>query len=203
MTRKHLITAGELLTIVLFAAPPVFSQSQKVIRWPKVSFYNSKMTRTSPDTHFTDRIEEIEIEAITVEDQPVIIGKPFAASDDWLKNIRFRVKNVSDKPLKQVQITLIPSEILHGPQIPYICTECSRAENPTVIQSGAEVELTIPAGGLYAWVRSVIVDRGSALPDMNDVQVLTAIVTRADGTVWFSDCVKAYDSRNACPRPAP
>src|SRR2546423_10825676 len=139
-----------LLAILLLAGAPVASQiKNRIIEWPEKSTFNSR-TNTTPDNHVIDRIDEIEIESIVVEGQSVTIGEPFAAGDDWLREISFRVKNVSNRSIKHIQITLILPEIKHGPDIPYLCLACGRkAENPLL--PGLETDLTLPGGGLYAW----------------------------------------------------
>src|SRR5439155_18578974 len=95
--RDRLPVIGRLLTVTLLVWLPVFPQDQrKVIEWPTRSVYNSR-TNTTPDNHIVDRIDDVEIEAITVEGQPINFGEQFNASDEWLKNISFRIKNVSAK----------------------------------------------------------------------------------------------------------
>lgn len=41
----------------------------------------------------------LEIVEIKVAGRPVILGQPFAADGDWLKQMTLRVKNISDKPI--------------------------------------------------------------------------------------------------------
>jgi hypothetical protein len=192
-------TMSKLLMVILFASLPAFAQRQsKLIEWPKVSVYNSK-TRTTTDNHIVDRIDEIEIQAILVEGQTIIIGERFSATDDWLKNISFRVKNVSGKQIKQIQITLVLPEIFRSPQIQYVF----RSEKPSFIESGTEVQLTMPGGGLYPWVKSRIEEEQSTLARVNRAQILVSYVTMADETLLSSDCVKTSDLRNACPYRTP
>ena len=93
-----------LLIINTFAILPAFSQAQtRMIEWPKTSPYSSK-ARAAPDAHVKNRIDEIEIEGIVVEGLQIQVGEPFSASDDWLKNIGFRVRNISDKQVATIQI---------------------------------------------------------------------------------------------------
>ena len=70
--RHFLPVIGRLLTVVLIAGLPVFTQDQrKVIEWPVRSVYNSR-TNTTPDNHIVDRIDDVEIQLIMVEDRSKI-----------------------------------------------------------------------------------------------------------------------------------
>ena len=96
------LRSGALVTLMLAACASVLPQSQsRVIEWPKVSTFNSK-TFTTPDNHYVDRIDEVEIESVNVEGPTVTFGSTFPASDEWLKNLSFKVKNVSTRKIKQV-----------------------------------------------------------------------------------------------------
>jgi hypothetical protein len=190
------------LTVGVFAVPSIFSQTRnKTIEWPKVSVFNAG-TKTGPHTHVTDRIDEIEIEAIMVEGHSVTIGEPFSAGDDWLKSMAFRVRNISGKQVKSVQITLVlPEMTFESPDIPFI-DESAGVGNPKFISPGAEVELTVPSAGLYPCLVSRITERGS-LARISRAEIHIIYVTSAEGTVWSSRCLKTVDPRNACPRAAP
>ena len=204
MRRNRLLTARIAITFVFvsLALLPVFSQGQnKTIEWPKKSLYNTR-PKAAPDAHITDRIDDVEIEGIVVESRLVKIGEPFVASDDWIKNIGFRVKNISGKQLTAVQISLVLPEMSEGsPQVPF-CYGCASIEKQKGIVPGEEVELTMPAGGLYPWLKSRITEKGG-LSRISKAQIHIVFVTLLDGTVWSSGCVKTADPKNACPRSSP
>jgi hypothetical protein len=191
--RCLLATAGLLVWL------PAFAQSQsRTIDWPKASTYNSRTLATS-DSHYVDQIDEVEIESITVEGQTVIFGEPFSASDEWLKNLSFRVKNVSARKLTQFQITLIMPEL--GPmrriQIQYLCLECVRKNNPISFDPGTSVDLTLPRS-IYEWAKGII-NENTTLSKITKAQVLVAYITNADRVEAGSDCVRTLDLRNRCP----
>lgn len=190
-----------LLIISTFAILPAFSQAQtRMIEWPKTSPYSSK-ARAAPDAHVKNRIDEIEIEGIVVEGLQIQVGEPFSASDDWLKNIGFRVRNISDKQVARIQITLVLPEIRSGsPQIPF-CYGCDPSEKQKGIKPGEEVQLTMPGGGMYPWVKSTIAEKG--ILRISKAEFLAVFLTLADGTVWASGCAKTADPKNACPSPSP
>jgi hypothetical protein len=198
---KILILAA--LTTVFLVSAPAFAQLQRQIEWPEKSKFNSK-TDTTPDNHIIDRINEIEIEAILVNGREIIVGEPFSADTDWLKAISFRVKNVSDKPIRRIQITLVLPEIpeIKGrPQIHYLCLSC-KGDGRDPLAPGAETELRMPEGGLYAWVK----DRVNETTDFTQItraRIYSAWVTMDDGLVLWSDCIKTSNVRNACPYRTP
>ena len=191
---NRLILQITLSAIYLLCSLTVAGQDQsRVIRWPPRSQFNSKtLTRDK----MVDRIDEVEIESITVDGQPVIIGQSFIAREDWLKNIRFRIRNISSRPIGRFQISLTLPEVFHGQQIGYICVECSRKEQPIVIEPRQEVEIVMPAGGQYEWVMRQLAER--KVSTVREAQILVAYVTLTNGTLMASDCVKTSDPRNAC-----
>jgi hypothetical protein len=184
------------LTIIVFNIPTAFSQSQRRIEWPKVSIRNSKM-RSGPSVHMVDRIDQVEIQSIQAEGQTAIFGQGFDASDDWLRELRFRVKNVSGERLSFVQITLIMPEINQGkPELPFVCVECGKDQKP--IEPGAELELTLPPP-IYTWAKDI--SKHESLASITRAQILYVLVRTSDGSMWSSDCVKTADPRNACRQP--
>jgi hypothetical protein len=190
-----------VFVVSLLTVLPVFSQTQtRLIEWPTTSSYNSKAI-AAPDPHITNRIEEIEIEGIVVEGHQIKVGEPFPASDDWLNHIGFQIKNISAKQLAKIQITLVLPEIRSGsPQIPF-CYGCDPIEKQKGIKPGEEVQLTMPGGGLYEWVKNAIAEKGSSR--ISRAEFLAVYLTLTDGTFWVSGCTKTADPKNACPSPAP
>ena len=188
-----------LIIISTFAVVPVFSQTQtRTIEWQNKNPYTN-YSKSGTDTHIKARIDEIELEGIVVEGRPINIGEAFPASDDWLKNISFRVRNISGKQLRKIQITLVLPEIKEGsPQIPFI----AHVDKEKGLAPGEEVELTIPVGGLYSWVKDRIAEKGS-LSRITKADILAVFVSLPDGTVWSSGCVKTADTKNSCPSPSP
>lgn len=50
-------------------------------------------------------IKALEIVEIKLGDKPISLGQPFSASDDWLKNLTIKLRNISDKPIYSIMIT--------------------------------------------------------------------------------------------------
>jgi hypothetical protein len=197
--RDRLAAIGLLLTLILIAWLPVYPQDQrKVIDWPAKSVFNSH-TNTTPDNHIVDRIDAVEIESISVEGRRINFGEPFTASDEWLNNISFQLKNISTKSLRQVQITLILPELgpTHRIQIQYICRDCARKPNPVAFDPGDVRELTLPEP-IYNWARNII-NEETTLSKISKAELLISYVTFADGTTISSDCLKTADPKAKCP----
>ena len=188
--------------ILIVLAPGAFfavcAQEQKRISWPDVFRNNPEYMRSdSPNHHLVNRLEQIEIDDIQVEGQSIILGQPFTASNEWLGNIRFRIKNISGRRLEFVQITLVLTEISEGgPQLPFICSECRVDKKQVPIEPDAEVYLTMPLP-IYSWAKGVIAEKAS-LAKITKAQILTAIVKAPADISWSSDCVRTSDIRNAC-----
>jgi hypothetical protein len=192
-----------LVTLIVLAAgiTPAYSQSPRTIEWPKDSMRNSRGRSGSPDLRLVDRIEQIEIETIKVEGQSITIGEPFAASDEWLQNTSFRVKNISGQELKFVQITLVLPEITEGsPQLPFVCNECRVDGKQIPITPGSEIELRIPST-IYEWAKGIIAQK-SKLANITRAKILAVSVKTSDDLNWSSDCVKTRDGKSACVPPS-
>lgn len=195
--RLLLCVAVNLLCSFVFANPPVvFQIPDKVVEWSKTRAGSYPET-TAPGIQSFRQIDGIEIEEIAVNGKAVTVGKPFAADDDWLKNLTVRVKNTSSQPLTAVQLTLVLPELRIPPQIAY-CYPSSDAEKGKSIMPGGEVTLKMPEGGFYDWVRDQIA-KDRPLSQVAKAEIYTTSVTLPDGMQWVSGCVKTVDPRNACP----
>lgn len=191
-----------LLVSLVFAGTPVFSQNQnKVVEWSKSPIGSNNET-VAASLQLFRQIDSVEIEDIAVEGKSIIVGKPFAAADDWLKSLTFRVRNNSEQRLLRVQITLILPEMnAQSPDIVF-CYGCAVAEREAGLMPGEVVELKMLGGDFYDWVRSRIVEKGS-ISRINKAEIRNMYVTLPAGPTWFSGCVKTANPRNACLRSAP
>lgn len=60
------------------------------------------------------RRSPVEVVAVKVKGALAAPGRPFAAGDDWLSSLTFSLKNISDKPISYVEISLrFPSAAGH------------------------------------------------------------------------------------------
>jgi hypothetical protein len=196
---SHLRTAI-IISIALFAASPTFSQSQaKVLEWSKFPIGNYSAT-SAPNIELSKQIGGIEINEVLVNGRPIIIGEPFAADVDWLKDLTFRVKNVSSEQVMAIQIGLRLPEVDSSPQVVFIAG-CKHDKNQPCIRPGEEVELRMPAGHFYSWVKETVA-KEKEISTINKATISEMIVTLPNGMQWMSGCVKTADPKNACwPQP--
>src|SRR5262245_58782997 len=53
-----------------------------------------------------EKTSPIKISSVDLYGQEIISDQPFQASDDWLRDLKFMVQNVSDKPINQIMLRL-------------------------------------------------------------------------------------------------
>lgn len=196
---SHLRTAI-IISIALFAASQTFSQSKtKVLEWSKFPIGNYNAT-SAPDIELSKQINGVEIKEVRVNGRPIIIGEPFAGDVDWLKDLTFLVKNVSSEQVMAIQIGLRLPEVTKSPQVAYIAG-CKHDKNQPCIRPGDEVELRMPAGGFYSWVKETVA-KEKDVSTINKAIISEMMVMLPNGMQWMSGCVKTTDPKNTC-RPQP
>jgi hypothetical protein len=108
--KSNCLSLSAILTTLLgflFAVTPGFSQNQnKVLEWSKRPVGSNNETAAA-SIQLSKQIDAIEIEDILVDGKSITIGEPFVADIDWLRNITFRVKNISGEQLMGIQRTLV------------------------------------------------------------------------------------------------
>ena len=189
-----LVVAG--LSLLVFSVSGAAQTQQKALLWPDHP-RGSHNERTRAPNQVFKQLVAIEIQDINLAGKSIAIGEPFAADEDWLRDLTFRVKNVSDKDLMGIQITLILSELKKPIQVPYV-SGCRHDKNQPCIRPGDEVELRIPPIKLYEWVKSVVASEPE-LPKITRATIYDVLVSLPGDIAWSSGCVKTKDPRQACP----
>jgi hypothetical protein len=181
-----------LTSVLLFPT----SQTQiRVIEW-STSPVGSNSENVASSLKLFRQIDGVEIVEVAANGTPVSIREPFAAPDDWLKTLTFRVKNVSAEKLVSVQITLKAPEMGISPDIIY-CYGCGKAQREKGIQPGEIVELTMPGGEYYDWVVSRINEK-LTLAQISKAEIRHMFVGVPNGPTWYSGCVKTANPKEAC-----
>jgi hypothetical protein len=185
-----------LVASIVFAVAPVFSQTQnKVIEWSTSPIGSNH--ETARNLLLSRQIDGVEIEDMAVDGKSIIVGEPFAAGDDWLKTFTVRLKNISGQRLVSAQITLVLPEMgVESPDIVF-CYGCVAIEKEQGFMPGEVVELKMPGGGFYDWVRSRIAEKGS-VSRINKAEIRQMYVRLPSGPTWSSGCIKTANPRNAC-----
>ena len=171
----------------------------KLIVWQKESGRGIKPAGTpGGQSNALAQFDSFEIEDITVEGKSITVSQPFSASDDWLKTITVRIKNVSQQKFQMIQVTLGLPEIMGGPIIP-VCFGCALDDRRKGIAPGEEVELqTVHSDKFYNWVKTSI-SRKTSLSNITTAQIQETYAVLWDGTELVSECVKTVNPQNACP----
>ncbi|HEV2905345.1 MAG TPA: hypothetical protein VGW32_09865 [Pyrinomonadaceae bacterium] len=182
--------------MLIFTASGAAQTQQKVLQWSDHPT-GSHNERTAAPNQIFKQLDAIEIQSINLGGKSIAIGEPFSADEDWLRDLTFRVKNVSDKDLMGIQITLILPELKKPIQVPYV-RGCRHDKNQPCIRPGEEVEIRIAAIKLYDWVKSVVATE-TELRNITKAAIYHVLVSLPGDITWSSGCVKTKDPRQACP----
>jgi len=196
MKAKFHFRTAIIFSMALFAVTPAFSQSSnKVLAWSEFPIGNYNAT-SAPDIELSKQINGIEIEEVRVNGKPIVIGVPFAADVDWLKDLTFLVKNVSSEQVMAIQIGLRLPEVNKSPQVVFIAG-CKHDKNQPRVRPGDEVELRMPAGRFYAWVKETVA-KEKDISTINKAIISEMVVMLPNGMQWMSGCVKTTNPKNVC-----
>lgn len=196
MTRPT-INSLLVLAILLWSATVAAQTGPKVINWadhPQGSHHET----SKPPLQLFKQLDAVEIQEVRAEGVPIIIGQQFQAGLDWINHLSFRIKNVTQQPIRTLQLTLTLPQLTRRPQIPYLVVGCTK-EKKACVNAGEEVELRLPALALYEWVKKVVAEEKLELATIDRAEISFVLAVFEDGTQWSSGCVKTKDPQPACP----
>jgi len=167
--------SGSLLLYLLPALVSAQTQKRMIVWWD----YRAPAAST---------LEAIELVAITAEKEPETIGKTFDASDEWLKRLTFRVKNISGSPIRDLRIQVLFPEVgssdgIHSGNLaltlfnPELHKQAS-SPNAKLLMPMDEIDLVLTEGQ-YKTMRSMpsIADR---IPGITLVRLAPNVVVKFD-----------------------
>jgi len=193
------ITRSTVIAITVCLLGHAVAAQSRFIVWPKEPGRRIRPAGVpGGQANAFAQFDTLEIEEILVEGKPIIIGQPFNASDDWLKHITIRVKNISDQRFSFIQLTLILPQIKFVPDIPvfYPSTADQRAKG---FGPGEVVELTTWRDDkIYNWAKTSIAEK-APLSTITVAQIREALVILPDGSSLWSECVRTASPLNTCP----
>lgn len=193
---NYLILASCVVAISWLSVTSSQTQS-KVLEWQTERL----VVRRADGAQEFRILDRVEIESFSVG-EPITIGQPFTAGDDWLKDLVIRVRNVSGQHLTSIQMTLVLPQMLPGsPDVVY-CYGCALAEKAKGIAVGESVDLKMIGGPFYDFVKTRAAEKGG-ISQIHKAQIREMFVTLPDSTHWISGCVKTSDAKNSCPPPRP
>jgi membrane-bound metal-dependent hydrolase YbcI (DUF457 family) len=188
--RQSLQHSISLFVVVFLYVSPAFSQDkQRIVHWREVHF-----TPTSSTFTVVGQIEALEIIDVRVGDKSITLGESFAADDEWLKSLTFRVKNVSSTSISKAQLNLFLPQIMPGGPMVTLCYGCGDIGRGQSIAPGEEVEMKIV---FYSWLLGQITSR-SNLSGITRAEIQEMLVTIPDRKTLFSTCIKTASRKNAC-----
>ena len=125
----------------------------------------------------------LEIIRITVKDTDVTPGQYFAASDDWLDKLTFRIRNVSDKTITRFGFGIgFPELDLGGGGMAGFSVGYGTDKQPgKPIPPGAEVEVSLPADQVEI-IRQRLAVRLIGTSHLTHIRVLPGLASFTDGS---------------------
>jgi hypothetical protein len=166
MIQRSLFSTIIILSLAMAVAA---QESNRLVDWP-AGWPGSKQ-------------QVLEIIRITVEDTNVTAGQFFAASDDWLDKLTFRIRNVSDKTIIRCGFGVGFPELSPGPVgMPGFSIVYDTEKKPGLqpIPAGAEVEVSLPADQLEFIRQSAVRHIGTS--HLTRITILPGLATFADGS---------------------
>ncbi len=146
--------------------------------------------------------EPVEVSEIKAKNKPVSFDHRFASSDDWLKGLTFKLKNISTKPIIHAAIELDFPEV-RSQDAPFTLSlqygQVPDLPNPDVAQ-GAPVPPDESADlvldeEIYEGLKRVI-ERYGKSPSVTRVRVRISTIIFQDGTAWRNGFQHRRDPNN-------
>jgi hypothetical protein len=195
-----IIRSTVIAVIVCLLGHAVVAQSRSIV-WPKEpGRFIRPASLPGGQADAVAQFDTLEIEEILVEGKPIIIGQPFDASNDWLKHITIRLKNISEQRFSFIQVDLIFPQIrdkeAHYIPIFYPFTAEQRARG---FGPGELVELTTwKDENIFNWHLARIAEQ-APLSTITIAQIHSVLLHLEDGSSLWSECIRAANPQNACP----
>lgn len=162
-----------------------------------------------PSFDFTLIEIPVEVVSIRLSGEEAAPGRKIKAGDDWLRGVSFKLKNVSDKPIAYVAITLLFSDpedstrperavgysLSYGPDITSQKTPL-RKNAPKAIQPGETVDLVLSHEKYPVFLN--ILAYGGMTPDVATAKyyVHTVAFENEPDTVWRQGNLLRRDSHD-------
>jgi len=195
-------TRSTIIAIVVCLFCHGIAAQSKFIVWPKEPGKRLRPGGTpGGQLNVLAQLDTLEIEEILVEGKPIIMGQPFSAGEDWLRNITIRVKNISNQRFSHIQIGLILPEIKEGLDI-YVFYPFTAEQRAIGFGPGEVIELkTWRDDKIWKWANDSIAAK-MPLSGITTAQIREIVVHLPDGSSLWSECIRTANELNACPHPA-
>ena len=134
----------------------------------------------------------LEVIEAKIGDTPIALGEQIDGDPDWLKSLRFKVRNKSDKPIIWIAIDVVfPETRLTGPvmvkQLFIGQRSDMRTKNPPLdLKPGEELEVSMESH--FDSIKRLIESR-SRLDQVNEVDIELQEVLFYDGTLYSGNAI--------------
>ena len=196
----RLITLDPVFKVILLLClmPALAQTPDGVVKWPEYPIGPIR-----PDQVTNMRVAAvdmpIEITNVAVNGKTIFIGEAFATTDNWIRNLTVRVRNISRQPIKSILMSIALPEVRLSNGMGRGFT-LRGGTNPggkqKIIMPGEEAKLEWLEAE-YQMFQEMNV-RLNVSDNQRKAQIGMTSVIFADGTVWGSDCLRATDKRNSC-----
>jgi hypothetical protein len=200
----QLILAAVLIIVVVrtTSAQP----KDRVIEWP--TYPLGRIGSAAEGIKLSPVTEALEIVDITVVGRSITVGQPFAADDDWLRSLTFRMRNISGQPIAGARIGFdLPETKTEDHSLGFSLEYGRRlstgilSDEQKVIMPNEEFELKFN-DAQYERHRKFVSER-SKLPSFSKVRIGVTAVKFDDGSSWGSGCLRSTNPSNSCTPRAP
>jgi hypothetical protein len=131
----------------------------------------------------------IEISEVQVSQKTVEPDKAFEEDDDWLKKVFLKVKNISDKPIVSLEITVdFPDTAVSGSIMSYKLvfgrrpgSRLPQKHDPIFLMPGDMLE--VPLSKEYDKIKT-FVERRHGIASIHNAELAIGFVVFADKTAW-------------------
>jgi hypothetical protein len=190
------------MIFLLYGVTPALAQApDKVVSWSE--FPMGRITQVAPNMRLSPVEESLEMVDTTVDGKSIAIGEPFTASEDWIRNLTVRVRNISGQKIHSIEMSIVLPDVTLNDGRNYgfaLRGGSTPAGKQKPIMPGEEVELK--------WIEIEYQKFKERSVQLNGVAHITkakigmTAVLFTDGAMWGSDCLRAVKPRDSCPRGA-
>jgi hypothetical protein len=181
---------------------PALSQTKdKIIEYPV--FAPGQLDSAEKGLNPFGLKEVLELTNVTVAGRSIVIGQPFSAQEEWVKNLVFKMKNVSGKSIVGARIHFgLPETKTENNMLGFsfeygkgLSTGIASDEQK-IIKPGEEFELKFNEAQ-YQRHKKFFSER-SSLNNFNKLLIGITTVKFEDDLIWATRCLYSSNQSNSC-----
>jgi len=187
--------------MVVFCRIVSAQPKERLVEWPTDPI--GRVTVATRGIKVSTVAEALEIVDITVAGRSITVGHPFPAADDWLRSLKFRMRNISGQPIRGARISFdLPETSIEnrslGFSLEYVngLSTGIPADEQKGIMPDEEFEFQFD-DAQYERHRKFVSER-TTLASFSKVRITWTAVRFEDGSSWVSGCLRSVKPKNAC-----